>query len=151
MTRYPKGRARYRRYPMKCVHPLWGYRGVNLGYFFRQTAVRRHPEVKKATHGCLVLYRTGMAFAVNEYIDYYAFKNIHAEINALRKTPKKYWKSCTLIVWRLRKNGNLGISKPCAKCRKFLSKHRIPVVYFSTDNGQFQRLHFQGHSIHTST
>jgi tRNA(Arg) A34 adenosine deaminase TadA len=78
-----------------------------------------------------------VTFSVNEYLHGSEKSNetIHAEVNALKNVPKKYWNQCILVVWRVRNDGSLACSKPCKKCTPFLNKHEIPVIYYSTGIG----------------
>ena len=65
------------------------------------------------------------------------FKSVHAEVNAIeefkKRYPKAWLKKSVLVVMRANNNGELRNSAPCAACQKYVRKHNIPKVYYSTD------------------
>ena len=61
----------------------------------------------------------------------------HAEILALKKTPRSLRDRSDIIVMRIKKNGQIGMAKPCSKCEKALRKAGINRVYYSNANGSW--------------
>ena len=72
----------------------------------------------------------------------------HAEVLAVwwllahRRNFKKHTK-IEIVLYRERKNGSIGMAKPCIHCTRLLKKavfeYSIPIkwIYWSTDNGTF--------------
>jgi len=58
---------------------------------------------------------------------------LHAEMAALWQTEAK---GGILYVVRLRKDGTLGLAKPCKICRELIKEKKIKKVYYSTNHGQ---------------
>ena len=94
----------------------------------------------RSKHGAVILLRKKIvASACNIQIsdrDPPPFASIHAEVNVIQKFldrfPRRYLRSCTLIVIRMDREGNLQNSKPCANCEEYIIKHSIPKVIYST-------------------
>jgi len=65
--------------------------------------------------------------------------SIHAEeflIKKLRKTnAKNRYNALTVIVMRFRKDGSLGIAKPCVDCHRLLDNYGVKNVYYSINDG----------------
>lgn len=60
--------------------------------------------------------------------------NLHAEIDALLKANKEAY-NATLYVYRLRRDGILGICKPCAACTKYAKDLGIKRIVYTVNNG----------------
>ena len=62
-------------------------------------------------------------------------KSIHAEVSVIQKFMNRFsrelLRDSVLIVVRENKSGELRNSEPCAACRKYIERHRIPVIYYS--------------------
>ena len=62
---------------------------------------------------------------------------VHAETALLLKT--KYldvdWSRVTIYVYRERKDGSLGLAKPCMACQIALEERGITEIYYTTDTG----------------
>lgn len=56
---------------------------------------------------------------------------IHAEIEALRNAPRA--SGGTLYVARIGRNGKIGLSKPCADCRKAIIEAGVKRVVYTID------------------
>lgn len=61
--------------------------------------------------------------------------NIHAEIAAIIKAKADSLKGCEVYVYRAKKNGDLGMCRPCAACMDALLKAGIKVFHYTTDIG----------------
>jgi hypothetical protein len=74
--------------------------------------------------------------------------SLHAEIDALRKVKKKIGKpqKLNMIVIRINKLGELGMSKPCVNCIKKIEKFqeykniRITSIYFSESSQEITKV-----------
>ncbi len=60
----------------------------------------------------------------------------HAEARCLRKAGR----GATLIVARVRKDGTLGLAKPCRRCQALIKSKEVHAVYYSTNENTFERL-----------
>jgi len=58
-----------------------------------------------------------------------------AESLAIKKAPAKLLKNTTILVCRVNKSGNLGMAKPCSKCKKAIAKAGIKKVIYSSPDG----------------
>lgn len=63
---------------------------------------------------------------------------LHAEEDALMRAGE-YAKGADLFVVRLTFDG-LGMSRPCCVCTKILQEKGIRNIYYSTDDGEIERL-----------
>src|SRR5689334_18913882 len=94
---------------------------VNVDFFIKKSLQER--KVFKSYHGSIVIWKEPdgyhFSYATNSYIKYSIHQPItlHAEIHALSRVPKKYRTNCILIVWRVRLDGNISMSKPCVRCQ----------------------------------
>jgi len=93
-----------------------------------------------SNHGAIVIYRgkiVGHGYNKQsvENLNRVNKWTIHAEVdainNALRKISKDNLKQSTLIVVRLMKTGEIGLSQPCKCCSEFIKKCGIKNVYYS--------------------
>lgn len=63
--------------------------------------------------------------------------SIHAEIDAITKAKNQIddFSDAKLFVYRLQKNGNLGIARPCKGCMEAIKDFGIKEIYYSTNEG----------------
>jgi len=62
---------------------------------------------------------------------------LHAEIDTLvrcREDPH------TILVCRLRPNGQVALAKPCSVCMSAIEKSGCKIVYYTTDDGGFENI-----------
>ena len=65
---------------------------------------------------------------------YFGYQTVHAEMDALRILDRKMIRGSTLYVFRTRKDGSIGNSKPCSRCTKALRALGVyQVVYTITE------------------
>jgi len=57
----------------------------------------------------------------------------HAEARVLRKSGY----GATVYVSRVKKDGSLGMAKPCSNCMAALKAMRVEMVYWSIDNNEW--------------
>lgn len=62
----------------------------------------------------------------------FGFDTLHAECSALMRAKR----GDTLIVVRLLKNDDLGCSKPCEKCMKYIRKKGIRQIFYIDWDGE---------------
>lgn len=65
--------------------------------------------------------------------EFFNYPTQHAEISALSKLDPASIKGGTMYVYRLRKSGKAGLSKPCPRCLVALRALGIKRIVFSTD------------------
>jgi deoxycytidylate deaminase len=78
------------------------------------------------------------------------FSSIHAEMDALLKAKrmlgeeqfKKNAKKMKLYVLRVKKNGSIGLAKPCKHCQKHLFEAGLlpKNIYYTTNNGKWENM-----------
>lgn len=64
---------------------------------------------------------------------FHEFKTRHAEFNALISVDKSLWKGSRMFVYRLGRDGNRHMAKPCPACQKMLAWAEIKRVEWTTD------------------
>lgn len=67
----------------------------------------------------------------------------HAEMHILRQIPRgSNPKSVKIFVFRVKKDGELSMAKPCAHCQERLSKFGLHPsnIYFTNWNGNWEKL-----------
>ena len=89
----------------------------------------------KQHHHVVVLMRGGATVATG-----YNHGLIHAEDSALRRVWPDQRKGLKAWSFRLRRDGKLGMAKPCVKCQKLLRDSGIKVVYYSNGDGQMETM-----------
>ena len=62
--------------------------------------------------------------------------SIHAEVDVLSRIPHDAKKKVILYVFRMLGTGELGMAKPCKKCRKYIKSIGVENVYYSNEEGQ---------------
>jgi len=60
---------------------------------------------------------------------------VHAEVDALRGVHWKGRGKCVMVVVRIKRDGSLGMSKPCSNCRRALAPLRFKSIWYSTEGG----------------
>ena len=62
---------------------------------------------------------------------------VHAEIHAISPLLKQDidWRKVVLYIYRRRKDGQLGLARPCDGCMAFIKKLGIRDIYYTTDDG----------------
>jgi len=63
------------------------------------------------------------------------FKMIHAELSAVISSGLENLTNCDIYIFRRRKDGLLGNSKPCYSCQSMLKSLNIKRVFYSFENG----------------
>lgn len=110
----------------------------------------------KAKLGCVVVYKGKILSvgynvaskthpaqkAYNKYRGYdpnasTSYNTLHAECSALIKIRDLDidWHKAHIFVWRIKKNENRGLARPCPACEAMIKNMGIENVYYSTDNG----------------
>lgn len=70
----------------------------------------------------------------------YNKSTIHAEAMAVRKLLLAGGKGSRLYSYRIRRDGRIGASKPCAGCEKAIRDAGIRYVYYSDYDGRQERM-----------
>lgn len=94
--------------------------------------------------GC-VIYRGSRILAVGTNDMYktsprsfHDFKSRHAEFNALTRVDKSLWKGSSVFVYRIGRDRQTHMAKPCPACQKMLEWAEIRHVEWSVDYNQGQ-------------
>lgn len=66
-----------------------------------------------------------------------AFNTLHAEVDCLLKAKDLDidWGKASIFVYRIKKNGEVGLSRPCKGCMTLIKSMGIKNIYYSTDDG----------------
>lgn len=64
------------------------------------------------------------------------FCGLHAEMSAIRNCDHDL-AGASMYVFRQRKDGSLGISKPCKHCERLIRQKKLKRVYFTVDKFPF--------------
>jgi len=64
---------------------------------------------------------------------------LHAELDAIIKARPFLKGDATIYVYRQLRNGEIGMSRPCAGCMKALNDHNISRIFFTSETG-FEQL-----------
>jgi deoxycytidylate deaminase len=72
----------------------------------------------------------------------YRFNSIHSELASLIKYRSDYsqLRKCKLINLRINRFGEIGMSRPCANCMKFITSLGINRIYYTNREGNFVKL-----------
>lgn len=61
------------------------------------------------------------------------YTGLHAEIQAIKSSGKERIKGSSIFVYREKKDGSLGISKPCKDCMRQLKEFGVRWVFFTIE------------------
>jgi len=66
-----------------------------------------------------------------------AHNTLHAEVACLTKAKDLDidWSRASIFVYRIKKDGSVGLSHPCKGCMALIKSMGIKNIYFSTENG----------------
>lgn len=70
----------------------------------------------------------------------YNVGNTHAEIKALQQLWPSKRLGTKVYSFRWRKNGTMGMAKPCAKCESYMKAAGVKIVFYSDSEGQIQKM-----------
>lgn len=77
----------------------------------------------------------------NEAFNLAQYRSIHAEFDAVFNSTASNLNDATIYIATIRrKSGNIGLSRPCATCLDLLAGVGIDSVFFSVENGKFDRI-----------
>lgn len=63
------------------------------------------------------------------------YKHLHAEIDAAFRVPAWELDGATIYVYRAKKDGSMGLSRPCESCYKYLKSHYVKWMVYTSDEG----------------
>ena len=66
------------------------------------------------------------------------YRSSHAEFMAILNTKETDLSGCEIYVFRVKKNGSQGISKPCKNCMGLIKQMMIDKVHYSCDDDTYQ-------------
>lgn len=69
------------------------------------------------------------------------FHSVHAELDILARFPypAKFLKDYRWVNVRLNASKQLGLSRPCISCQKFLASLGVTDLWYSNNSGDFER------------
>lgn len=65
---------------------------------------------------------------------------VNATLRALKILPREKIKECSIYIARSRRDGSVGMAKPCPFCLSFLKDTGIRDVYYTTNAGSIKRM-----------
>jgi deoxycytidylate deaminase len=68
-----------------------------------------------------------------------SFKATHAEFDAIFGVDQKLTKGSILYIWRGKKDGTSGISRPCRFCAEIIKAAGIKGVFYSIDSSPYYK------------
>jgi deoxycytidylate deaminase len=96
-------------------------------------------EASKSNHHqhqmAAVLIRGGNTVAISHNHDF-----LHAEHCCLNRAWRGGADDATMVVVRVRRNGTLGMARPCALCTQRLVKAGVKKVVYSNSNGMLESI-----------
>lgn len=102
---------------------------MNINIAMKEAAKARHRQHKFGA----VLFRGGRVLQSS-----HNFSHIHAEHAVLNRAWRQDVDGATILVIRMRKNGTLGLAKPCKLCMKRLAQAGVKKVIYSNNFGQLE-------------
>lgn len=63
---------------------------------------------------------------------------VHAEIDAILNAPKRLLSRSSIYVYRIKKNGESGLAKPCSNCMTIIEFKKIKHVIYSDVRDTFK-------------
>lgn len=62
---------------------------------------------------------------------------VHAEMQAIIRANNlvESLEGLVLVVARIKRNGELGMARPCSGCQEIIKHHKIKEVWYTTENG----------------
>ena len=68
------------------------------------------------------------------------YNGLHAEVQAMKTSGKTKIFGSSIYVYRRRKDGKIGVAKPCNHCIKPLEQFGVRWIYYSTDEYPFWKV-----------
>lgn len=65
---------------------------------------------------------------------------LHAEVHACLGLDTSQLQGASIYVVRVKKDGTLGMAKPCIRCQEFLRAVGVKRAYYSTNDGEIEVL-----------
>lgn len=76
---------------------------------------------------------------INQKYGYFDGSGLHAEACAIIKSGNTDHSKHTLVTFRIDRNDKVAMGKPCRYCQKLLSDVNFKEIYYSDEQGQFQK------------
>jgi deoxycytidylate deaminase len=74
---------------------------------------------------------------INQKYGYFDGSGLHAEACAVIKSGKVDHTKNTLVTFRIDRNDNLAMGKPCKHCQKLLKDVDFKEIYYTNEQGNF--------------
>lgn len=65
---------------------------------------------------------------------------LHSEASLIKNFHPKWIDECIMVNTRIGKKGKIRLSKPCKYCQEMIKYFKIKDVYYTTDEGSFEKL-----------
>ena len=114
---------------------------------FKMAMISDHPDhpvgAAIMNNGKILSAGCNQGFKTHTYVQRHGIKNghsnnrtIHAELAAVFKIKnKKNLKGATIFVYRHRKDGSFGMSRPCCMCMDILKHYGFKRIIYTTEQG----------------
>jgi len=76
---------------------------------------------------------------INQKYGYFQGTGLHAEACAVIRSGNVDHSKHTLVTFRIDRNENVAMGKPCEHCQKLLKDVAFKEVYYSNELGEFQK------------
>ncbi len=76
---------------------------------------------------------------INQKFGYPSGCGLHAEASAVIKSGKIDHSRHTMVTFRIDRNNNIAMGKPCSHCQKLLNDVEFKNVFYSNESGEFVR------------
>jgi len=76
---------------------------------------------------------------INQKYGYFDGSGLHAEACAVIKSGNIDHSRHTLVTFRIDRNNKVAMGKPCRHCQKLLNDVNFKEIYYSDEQGQFQK------------
>lgn len=91
--------------------------------------------------GSILVLGASVVSAVNSYktsprlVQFYKYPFFHAEAACIFKMGIDKCENGILYVARVKRDGSLGLARPCEECQKLIALVKLKKVVYSTENG----------------
>lgn len=114
---------------------------------YMKMAIREALKARHKQHGHgAVLLKGGKPVAVA-----HNHSHVHAEHAVINRAHRVGTEGATIVVIRVRKDGTIGMSKPCDKCVSRLISAGIKKVIYSDTDGSMKTLRLQKTEVNQPT
>jgi len=122
-----------------CNWPSHELRTFNISFLLRRSKILSIGINKKRTH--TINLRNKKFSEKGEDVSHSKFQC--AEFVTLKQSKNKIgnidYNKCKLINIRIKRDNTIGLAAPCASCKSLLKHYSVGAVYYTTDDGNFEK------------